>query len=646
MRSSVGYLKKILRKFRNPLIISLLFTVLFIVLLASPKLAIAQSSEVDTASIATYSLSTNGDLNVTLQQRLANTSKTPIVVKYYTATVPFSQIDSIKVSNSAQSLDHSETQLTNSTQIRIDLNDKSLSKNKPIDLSITFTVPRFVPQNAQLTSLNLPVQFSGSETDKILVTIPSELGKISQVLNSDSNVTSTDRQSSISINSPKGAEVKILFQGNIGYKFSIKKVLNNPSDTKRVAEVPIPRSSFNQEIFLNSVIPIPDRSFKDEDGNIFLLYTLEPNEQKIIGVEGNIVLQPNKDTEVLVFPQNQELVKQESYWSLDSETELKRFDLYLRKNNLVLDENPGNVQSLDQKEKEIFYSLVYKYIIDRLNISPDFLAEKAALIRSGASGSITKSSNVSTEDYSDLLIALLRAYQVPSRMVLGYVTNESSSFEKGFFHNWVEYWDSELGWQIADPALEEAANYKVKTDANIDHLSILVRSQSPTSPKLNFIEGDVLEFNFTSEIPGDIVALEGDAQLDPVQVPSNSLSGSVQIQNTGNKILELSSITDSRQNKVDLPANTILVPGQKFSAEVNEVLPITDLLQNSEKALSYKVTATTLKDSSISQEISSKIEIKTYWWWTPMVYIICTVGYLILLLLLGILFKKLTKKKK
>lgn len=647
MKSSAGYLKKILSIFRRPLTFSISVTataVLLLNIINSPEIN-AQTEQVQTTSVAAYSLSTSGDLNISLRQRLSNTSDTAIVVKYYTATVPFSTVKELEVAGPSRQLEHSKTEQANLTQIRIDLKDEPLSKNNPIDLEITFVVPKFIPENAQLKSLTLPVLFSGSKTEKALITVPTKLGKVSQVLNSDSNINVTQDQSSITVNNPVNQEIRLIFEGSVGYKFSIKKVLNNPNDTKRIAEVPIPKPHFNQEIFISSVLPVPDKSLKDKDDNIFLLYTLEPNEQKIIGVEGTIVLKTGDNAEILVFPENQELIKQDSYWSLDSEIELKRFDLYLRKGGLLLDEIPTNVQIRSQKDKDLFYSLAQNYIIDRLNISPDFFAGETTLARSGASVSITKSSDLSTEDYSDLLVAILRKYKVPARMVLGYVTNESGNFEEGFFHNWVEYWDSSLGWQIADPSLKEASGYSVQTDTNIDHLSILVRGHSPISPKLNFIEGDVLDFTFTSDVPAALLTLEGDSQSDPVRIPDNTLEGQISIQNKGNKILEISDIRESDGFIVDFIPGTILVPGQKIEIEINKILPTGTLLDQTSRASSYKVTATTVKGGAqVEKEIRSDLKIETYWWWTPMIYLVSTLGYLLILSLLGLSLKTLRRK--
>jgi len=78
----------------------------------------------------------------------------------------------------------------------------------------------------------------------------------------------------------------------------------------------------------------------------------------------------------------------------------------------------------------------------------------------GALQALTSRTGDCTE-FADLMAALLRANNIPARVIAGYVT-QNGSLKPAAFHNWVEFRDN-TRWQIADPQQkllgEKQANY-------------------------------------------------------------------------------------------------------------------------------------------------------------------------------------------
>lgn len=75
------------------------------------------------------------------------------------------------------------------------------------------------------------------------------------------------------------------------------------------------------------------------------------------------------------------------------------------------------------------------------------------------------------EDYSDLMVAMLRAVGIPARVVYGYWVDSKSLSASGtditnFRHSWVEFYLPEYGWIFAEPTVDYTVNgIKVPADS-------------------------------------------------------------------------------------------------------------------------------------------------------------------------------------
>jgi putative cell wall-binding protein len=87
----------------------------------------------------------------------------------------------------------------------------------------------------------------------------------------------------------------------------------------------------------------------------------------------------------------------------------------------------------------------------------------------GAVNALTTAKGV-CEDYSDLMVAMLRAEGIPSRSAYGYWLNSDeiasgSSDITSFRHSWVEFYLPEYGWIFAEPTVDYKVNgQKVPAD--------------------------------------------------------------------------------------------------------------------------------------------------------------------------------------
>src|SRR5690606_3474281 len=118
------------------------------------------------------------------------------------------------------------------------------------------------------------------------------------------------------------------------------------------------------------------------------------------------------------------------YWKLDGDTEYKRVALFLQSKGLNVQPTVGafsDIKELEERKK--FITEVYNYVMERLSNESLLTSSMESPMRAGASVAITKRTSAVPEDYSDLLISILRYYGVPSRMIVGYVS-ESSGYRR------------------------------------------------------------------------------------------------------------------------------------------------------------------------------------------------------------------------
>ena len=100
----------------------------------------------------------------------------------------------------------------------------------------------------------------------------------------------------------------------------------------------------------------------------------------------------------------------------------------------------GVANSIDGYTKEEIIENVYKYIQDNMTyrITADLASAKQALINRYGKCS----------EYSSVMVALLRARGIPSRVVMGNIAREFDNQ-----HNWVEVYFDEYGWVSYDPTV-------------------------------------------------------------------------------------------------------------------------------------------------------------------------------------------------
>lgn len=643
MRNLNGFLRKIQSRSRKLTFILLLISItLFSSLTNAFATSFDNSESIKIESVMSYSIDKGGELTGSVKLNLTNESSSPTIVKLYTLKIPFTGITKHSVRQFGTYLDTSTNNYSDRTDFIIDLEDEPLYGSKSIELAISFTIPGYLKKGNELTQFEIPTSIEGTDSDRVILQFENSWGDLKYILGASSSTSIGEAYTTLIFDSPTSPSATLVFKEISSYSFSIEKRLENIGDIEIVSEIAVPKSAHNQRVTFSKIEPIPDLAYKDDSGNTLFAYRLSPGYYIDINIEGSLSYVSNNE-DSLQYPEINKYLLMEGLWEIDNKEGIKKFDTYLRANGIKMDQSQSGItQLLDQDDRERFYLLTYQYVINQLDYDPELTSGISVEGRSGASKSINGSDKASQEDYADLMITLLRYYGVPARMSIGYVTNVTERFENSFIHSWVEFWDSQTGWHIADPALSEILKTDMYDIKSLDHITMLHRINTPNTPNLQYFQSDKVLFK--SIDVGDVPRLS--VETSSVFASSDQINaeteGSIRVTNLGNAIIDSLEIEEKTVGaKVSLKQSEIIVPGQTVEIPITMKLDTSRLSGGKEKGLSLEfiVGAKSIDNNSYRGSHKSDVEIETFWWWDLLLEAFSTITFLLILFVAYNLYK-------
>lgn len=576
MKDLTGYLKKTLCKYSFLGYSFLLILILFFFFSLRFQHTTAASQLEDFKIFSTFE-HTLASEDVTTDAILQIRSDRPRVITYYNATIP---IEDLRVEcvnlNTNQLLECTPSYRGSTTDVMINLDNFVIRPDEPLEVKLTYTTPIIAK------SYNLTSEIYDTVTNSVLIRYPKELGEPLWTSDPIHNVRSVAENFEVLISKPTNPKISLLFGQRLLYRFEINKVFSNTlNEENQTFELYVPSDTPTQTIIWEEISPLPDTALKDEDGNYIFKYVVSENETVDCKITGFIQkMESDEDEkESQLF-----LTETRGYWSITNRTEYRRVNNFLKRRGLNVLDNFEDVETLEDNEKELFYRYLYQYVIDRLNHEEDIPLGIGAEIRLGAN-TLTESSNgVGSIDYADFLIALLRGYNVPSRLVVGYVSNITGYTSDGFYHHWVEYFDSSQNrWVTADPFLEDYLDKNLFGSSFLDHITILRRGKSPVAPKITFFQET--DFIVNAEANDEIYpefSIESELEFKSFKNTDPFVKAFIHITNSGNLTMSgydiLKSNIENLQRFAD-PVNNlqsqIILPEQKANVQYN--IPYDDI---------------------------------------------------------------------
>lgn len=567
MRNLIGYLKKTL----------LLFSILFLFSLVPYKIL----AQTDVNTSVSFEHEIVGS-KIETRAIVTISSPTPKVISYYSTTLPVKDL-AIDCYNARtkKKIECSTYNKTSSTEILFDLQNSVIKKDLPYLLLLTYST-----QTENLNSFQIPSSITDTKTAKVTITYPVNKGIplwTSDTINKLRKIGNTKYQ--IEINNPIYDTVSVLFGKNLLYSFEINRVFTNSlGDENQTFELVVPSDTDNQSIIWESFDPMPNNAIKDEDGNYIFKYIVTKDNTVDCKIKGYIYKNESQLEDGAISTL---LTKRLGYWNITESSEFRRINSYLKKNGINIPDDFASVDILTENQKEVFVRYIYRYVIERLHYDKDIELGLGEEKRVGANAILDRVSDATPVDYADFLITILRSYDIPAKMVIGYVSNISGYTSDGFYHYWVEYYNkSTRKWITLDPFMEDYFKKSFFNSQFSDHLSILKRGNNPLSPNITFYQdNDFLvtaatgsnlkpNFTFTSEIT-----------FEKAVITNMYTKGYIYVSNKGNiaisdyEILK-SSIENIKQyvDPINNMTSQILLPKQSSSIQIN--LPTPSSSQN------------------------------------------------------------------
>jgi len=560
MRNLNGYLKKIL------LISSFVLFLFFLPL----------------KSYAVDGFTTNSSFKHTLTPDTINTevilqisAKESRVISYFTATIPLKNLD-IKCYNNATGKRITCTTFDrgSTTDVLFDLNNAVVRVGTPLEIKIVYNTANSDQNSYQITSY-----IPDTKTTKVIVKYPKEKGK--PVWSSDpiTNIKSVGSNYQIQVENPGYGTLSLLFGSNIIYKFEVQRVFTNSlTDQNQTFELILPPDTQTQSVIWEQIEPLPNTAQLDVNGNYVFKYILTPNSTIDANIKGYIYKRDtlvNTDTPATFY------IAKIGYWNLTNTNEYKRINAFLNKKGLRIPEGIVSVSTLNSSQKELLYKYLYEYTIQKLDYDRKLELGITEQTRAGVNALVDNPSNSSAIDYADFLVAVYRGYDIPARMIVGYVSNISGFTSDGFFHYWVEYYDSITNsWVTLDPFLEAYSKKSLYKSDFSDHITILKRGKSPLAPNLTFYQSN--DFLVTS-VPdveiAPVFTVEASIFFEKNLVTRQFTKGYISLSNTGNVAITEYEIKKSNIENIAKyidPINNIssqiVLPKQNANIQIN--LPV------------------------------------------------------------------------
>ena len=219
-----------------------------------------------------------------------------------------------------------------------------------------------------------------------------------------------------------------------------------------IYEISLPREygETNQRVYFSDVTPSPKDIYQDTEGNIIGVFEVPANLDSEISVTGYIFVEQDSfasptDSMDINLTEYFDLVKKSSFLNkyLTPSKYWQSTDSYIKQEADKLIANQSTILEVIKAD--------YAFVGDELEY--DYNKANSENERIGAKAALTGGASVCME-YSDSLIALLRAQGIPARAAGGYANISEEMIDNPATHQWVQIWIPNYGWLTADPTLE------------------------------------------------------------------------------------------------------------------------------------------------------------------------------------------------
>ncbi len=540
--------------------------------------------------IAEYELNKSGDSKVKLSIKVTNL-RSDIHVSEFALTFPSSfEIRSLAAYDDAGVVAVKREKDDQIQKLTLIFNQPSTGKGSINNLRLEFVQRKLFTVAGNIWEVMLPVIDDSRATNyAIIVTVPDERGK--NVVSIAKPTPSRILGNKIIWDNVDTQTVYAVFGESQFFSYNLNYAIKNDRFVARDFDIAIPPETLYQKVYIDEILPIPDKAYLDEDGNYLLRFSVAGNETKKVLVKGfaQVFSKPQKNLMQTIrnisSEQKSYLLSESRFWKLGENTQ--RQDLKTLKTPLD----------------------IYNYVTSNLNY--DFSRVKKTVDRLGAEAILKSPNKAICMEFTDLFVSLARQKGIMAREIQGYGFSQDTrlrplSLVSDVLHSWPEYFDEEKKlWIPVDPTWANTSGIDYFNSFDLNHIVFAIHGRDSVYPLpagMYKVDGSKdVSIDVVSQLPQDNISVEINEDFRQKIISGNKYMATIDIANNGNVFIKNAEVKlESQHVSFDPKSITIdiLAPFQTNGYKITYAAPASEqsdtikILFNSETKLSKKISIT------------------------------------------------------
>lgn len=448
-----------------------ILTVLFLV----PTVFAAE--EFATSYDVVYDVSEDGITTVTERIILKNLTS-QYYAEQFKLTIGATQISDIKAFDGGGVMEVKSEQKDSTTAIEVKFNQQVAGLGKTLPWTLQFKSKDFAEKVGKVWEVRSPKISSTSnlESYNLVISVPLSFGE--PTLISPPPKSQSKEGNKLFLTFDKSQLLDSGVSASFGtiqlFDFDLIYHLENPNLVPILTNIALPPDTAYQDVIFQRIEPNPLNVTVDDDGNYLAWYKLPRGEKLDVKVIGSAKLYTKSKVKNPHLSEDlrKKYTSSQKYWEKDHPQ--------------IVNKLTDILGAEGSKETEEEVRLIYRYVVSLLKYDSSRLGDD--IERFGAVAALNNSDSAVCMEFTDLLIALLRAAGIPARELDGFAYTQNPklrplSLTKDVLHAWPEYWDENRGWVMVDPTWEKTTggvDYFNKLDLN--HFVFAIKGISSSHP--------------------------------------------------------------------------------------------------------------------------------------------------------------------
>ncbi|MDO8741826.1 MAG: transglutaminase domain-containing protein [Candidatus Roizmanbacteria bacterium] len=350
------------------------------------------------------------------------------------------------------------------TKVELEFSDPAIGKDSVNTFFLNFNQANLFKVNGKVWEVVLPViENTQDESYQVTVNLPeATTNKKISIAKPKPDLVSGNK---IIWDNPKTKTIYAVFGDNQVYQTELVYHLKNDQIYPVTTEIAFPPDTIFQKTFIQSISPIPESVYQDEDGNYLGKYFLKPLENKTITYKSfiQIYVQPRDEVVPVVRKaidqQKNYLLTAKKYWQIDKIDSIKNIT--------------------QQEEIYNFVTNILQYNYKKLNSQNK---------RLGANFVLSHPDQAVCLEFTDLFVAITREKGIYSREIEGYGFSldpklQPLSLSSDILHAWPEYYDLKTeNWIAVDPTWGNTSGIDYFSSFDLNHVTFAIHGKNPDYP--------------------------------------------------------------------------------------------------------------------------------------------------------------------